>query len=97
MVDMGEVTDIRDVSASFMQAASAWVYFPEEVTVSVSDDGEHFDIINRQVFKTDTDKEYFINDCSWNGRARGRYVRYTATTSKDGGWIFTDEIVVNRK
>ncbi len=97
VVDMGEATDIRDVSASFMQAASAWVYFPEEVTVSVSDDGEHFDIINRQVFKTDTDKEYFINDCSWNGRARGRYVRYTATTSKDGGWIFTDEIIVNRK
>ncbi len=97
VVDMGVTTDIRDVSASFMQAASAWVYFPEEVTISVSDDGEHFDIINRQVFKTDTDKEYFINDCSWNGRARGRYVRYTATTSKDGGWIFTDEIVVNRK
>ncbi len=97
VVDMGATTDIRDVSASFMQAASAWVYFPEEVTVSVSDDGEHFDIINRQVYKTDTDKEYFINDCSWNGRARGRYVRFTATTSKDGGWVFTDEIVVNRK
>ena len=97
VVDMGAATDIHDVSATFMQAASAWVYFPEEVTISVSDDGEHFDIINRQVFKTDTDKEYFINDCGWNGRAHGRYVRYTATTSKDGGWVFTDEIVVNKK
>ena len=97
VVDMGAATDIHDVSATFMQAASAWVYFPEEVTISVSDDGEHFDIINRQVFKTDTDKEYFINECGWNGRAHGRYVRYTATTSKDGGWVFTDEIVVNKK
>lgn len=97
VVDMGAATDIHDVSATFMQAASAWVYFPEEVTISVSDDCEHFDIINRQVFKTDTDKEYFINDCGWNGRAHGRYVRYTATTSKDGGWVFTDEIVVNKK
>jgi hexosaminidase len=32
---------------------------------------------------------------AWNGEAKGRYIRYQARAGEEfGGWVFTDEIVV---
>lgn len=97
VIDMDSTVDIHDVAASFMQSVSAEVYAPEEVVISVSDDGEHFNIISRQVYKVDKSREFAIQDCSWHGTVRGRYVRYEARTGEKGGWIFTDEIIVNKQ
>jgi hexosaminidase len=36
-----------------------------------------------------------FTDISWQGEAKGRYVRYQAQAGSEfGGWIFTDEIIV---
>lgn len=97
VVDMDSTVDIRNVSAAFMQAASAEVYAPSEVVISVSDDGETFTELTRQTFTVDKSVDFFIRPCGWNGHARGRFVRYEARTGVDRGWLFTDEIIVNRK
>ena len=39
------------------------------------------------------DKVTFTN-FGWEGNAKGRYVRYQATSGKFGGFLFTDEVVI---
>ena len=52
---------------------------------------------NRLDVTIDMEKETPIRftDISWQGEAKGRYVRYQAQAGSEfGGWIFTDEIIV---
>lgn len=96
-IDLGEVTDIHEVSACFMQRNDQWIWMPREVVISISDDGEHFTEIHREGCDIDPNNpavlfQYF----TWQGKNRARYVRYHAIANgREGGWLFTDEVVVN--
>jgi len=97
-VDMGETTDLHSISAEFMQSAGAEIFSPAEIIISVSDDGTNFVQIDKESFSVSKEKDYFIKPYKWTGNAKGRYIRYQAhSDSKFGGWLFTDEIIVNPK
>lgn len=93
-LDLGRVQPIKSVSAVFMQAYGAWVFFPEEFKVSVSNDGTNFTEVYTATSEVNRDIQSGFRTLSWNGSKQARYVRVQGKTTMDGGWLFTDEIVV---
>lgn len=94
-IDLEAATAIHSVTAAFMQVIGAEVFLPASVTISVSDDGTNFTELKHQTFEVTKANPIKFTDISWEGNARGRYVRYQAKAGKEfGGWIFTDEIIV---
>ena len=104
IVDLGERTKFTEVTGSFLQAASSWIYLPEAMTVSISDDGEHFTEAGRVERQVDMGKlaelRYLF---TVRGNFDARYVRVvgvngiTPSGLKGAGqknWIFADEIFI---
>ena len=94
-IDMEKETPIHSITAAFMQVVGAEVFLPETVVISISDDGTHFTELRKQHFEVSKETPIRFTDISWQGEAKGRYVRYQAQAGSEfGGWIFTDEIIV---
>lgn len=94
-IDMETETTIRSVAADFMQVVGAEVFLPVAVVISISDDGTNFTELKNQTYEVDKENAIKFISVSWEGDAKGRYIRYQARAGKElGGWIFTDEIVV---
>lgn len=94
VIDMGEVTGIRQVSARFMQLTGPGVYQPGQVELLTSEDGLHF--TSRQVILTEISpetSELAFQDYVFNGEWQARYIQVKAT-EVNNGFIFTDEIVI---
>ena len=95
-VDLGETTDIHYIGVTFMQSKGAWVYMPDHVEISVSDDGLNFRSVAVIPNDISTDNEALlfktfgsVCDCS------ARFVRLVAAPGPVKEWLFTDEIVIN--
>ena len=94
-IDMEKETPIHSITAAFMQVVGAEVFLPETVIISISDDGINFTELQKQHFEVSKETPIRFTDISWQGEAKGRYVRYQAQAGSEfGGWIFTDEIIV---
>ena len=94
-IDMEKETPIHSITAAFMQVVGAEVFLPETVIISISDDGINFTELQKQHFEVSKENPIRFTDISWQGEAKGRYVRYQAQAGSEfGGWIFTDEIIV---
>ena len=93
-LDLGKRQSIKSVSAVFMQAYGAWVFFPEEFKVSVSDDGKNFTEVYTATSEVNRDIQSGFRTLEWKGAKQTRYIRVQGKTTMDGGWLFTDEIVV---
>jgi predicted alpha-1,2-mannosidase len=105
-VDMGEITRIRKVAATFLQDQRSWIFMPEKVEFSVSDnnlDFQTFAIIENST--SDSISEAVIWDFKKEGlKEKGRYIRMKAYNrgtcpewhvgAGDKAWIFIDEISV---
>ena len=93
-IDMEKETPIHSITAAFMQVVGAEVFLPETVIISISDDGINFTELQKQHFEVSKETPIRFTDISWQGEAKGRYVRYQAQAGSEfGGWIFTDEIL----
>ena len=94
-IDMEKETPSHSITAAFMQVVGAEVFLPETVVISISDDGINFTELQKQHFEVSKETPIRFTDISWQGEAKGRYVRYQAQAGSEfGGWIFTDEIIV---
>ena len=94
-IDMEKETPIHSITAAFMQVVGAEVFLPETVVISISDDGINFTELQKQHFEVSKETPIRFTDISWQGEAKGRYVRYQAQAGSEfGGWIFTGEIIV---
>ena len=96
VVDLGERQPVRRIAADFIQGFYADIWMPRAVEFSVSDDNEHFTplaTVGNDIpveFKQDCYREF-----GWTGQTEARYVRLKARhNGRPGGWIFTDEIIV---
>lgn len=100
-VDMGQETDLTDVRVAFMQSAGPEIYYPLDVTLSVSNDGENFTELRSEHTPFNTTPDYYIKEFQWKADAaapvKARYVRIHARQGEKGGWVFTDEIVINER
>lgn len=94
-VDLEQPTEIHSVTADFIQVVNPDVFIPEEVIISVSDDGRNFREVARMSHTVDKSAITDFKQFTWNGKEQARYVRYQARSGKThGGWVFTDEIII---
>lgn len=94
-VDMGAVTDLHRIAADFLQVVGPEVFLPIEVVISVSDDNTNFTELVKLTHEVQKSDAVVFKNYAWKGETKGRYVRYQARSGKEfGGWVFTDEIVV---
>ena len=94
IIDLGEVTDIRTISADFMQICGPGVFLPSQVNISASIDGEAFTqltSIDNNVVRND---EVTFKTFSWEGNTDARFIHFQAQRSDFGGFLFVDEIIV---
>ena len=84
-IDMEKETSIHSVTAAFMQVVGAEVFLPETVVISISDDGTHFTELRNQHFEVSKETPIRFTDISWQGEAKGRYVRYQAQAGSEFG------------
>ncbi len=93
-IDLEEEKEIKSIAADFMQLCEPGIYLPAEVEISASADSCTFHTlatIGHNVMRDDT---LSFKSYGWEGETKARYIRYRAIRGKQGGFMFTDEIVV---
>lgn len=95
VVDLGSVQSVSRVACDFMQSCGPEIFFPSAFIVSVSADGQQFTEVARTSYESAKTVLPDVRTCSWKGTAtEARYVRVQAEPSAFGGWVFTDEVVI---
>ena len=95
VIDMGEETEIHQVSSRFMQLTGPGVYQPGSVEILISSDGKTFTpcgIVATEVspaIDVLTFQTYTLN-----GAWKGRYLQVKASEVNKRKFIFLDEIVI---
>lgn len=104
VIDLMEVRSFTKINATFLQQYPSWIWLPEEVTYSVSDDAENFKEISKIKNDVSLEKpESFIKNFKAEfPPVNSRYVKVVAKNIKacppwhpgagDKAWIFADEI-----
>ena len=87
---------MKRIAADFMQGFYADIWMPRAVEISVSNDNKAYTML--ATVENDVPFD-FRQDCyrtfGWTGESQGRYIRLKAFhNGHPGGWIFTDEIIV---
>lgn len=106
IVDLGKIEKVQTISTGFLQDVKSWIWYPEYVEYSISDDGENFtSIANIKNTFSDSKEGAFIQDLSHQGNYSFRYLKIEAKYPGDcpdwhlgaGGksWIFMDEISID--
>ena len=93
-IDLGNEKELTSIAADFMQMCIPDVWFPAKVTILLSSDGETFKEIASIEHDVIRDEGLSFKNYGWEGKERGRFVRYRAECGPQRGWLFTDEIVV---
>lgn len=93
-IDLGESKAVKSIGADFMQICNPEIFMPAEVIVSISEDNENFEELTHINHEIVRDDALTFKNFAWKGEAKGRYIRYVARPGQYGGWLFTDEIVV---
>ena len=94
-IDLEKEEEVRAVHADFMQVVGPEIFLPAEIIISASTDGVNFAELTHLDNVVSKDSVICIKNYGWKGETRARYIRYQARADKNiGGWIFTDEIVV---
>ena len=95
IIDLEKETPIKEVNADFMQICGPGVFMPNQVIVSVSNDGKEFTELAKVDHQVVKDDAVTFKTFGWTGEATARYVRYQASHDKNfGGFLFVDEIVI---
>lgn len=104
-IDLGESKNINQLIVSFLHQSGAWIFLPEKISFSISNDGKSYTLIDSKtndiVEETKDDIYMFTGNIS----QKARYIKIHAKSIKtcpswhagNGGraWLFTDEIIIN--
>ncbi|WP_266171165.1 glycoside hydrolase family 20 protein [Dyella subtropica] len=100
-VDLGQVTEMHDISIGVLQQAESWVWWPSEVSFSVSDDQVHWQSLQTsKPAPAAAESQVQVQRVAYSAAQpfSARYVRVEMTRrpSLDGRqtWTFADEILV---
>lgn len=93
-IDLEKETRLTFIGADFMQLCEPGIYLPAEVTIDLSTDSLTFSTVAHITHNVVRDDTLSFRNYCWQGDTIARYIRYRATRGKQGGFMFTDEIVV---
>jgi len=107
VVDLGEIQEIHELSAGFLQEQKSWIWMPDYVEFSVSENGSDFTGLSR--IENDVNEKAdggIIKEFGKKGlQLKGRYVKVFAKNKSvcpewhvgagNKAWVFVDEISVN--
>ncbi len=92
-IDLEQNKPLHTIRMNFLQNANAWIWFPKEVHIFVSNGEEEYREIATLPNRVSRDTEGTIfQPFVWKGKANARYIRIKAPAN--GGWLFLDEVVV---
>jgi hexosaminidase len=104
-IDLGEEKSFSKVKVGVLQAYGAWIFYPTEVVVEVSKNGEDFKklgVVKNKVSPSSQDAQ--IQDLIVRKKSKAQYIRVTAKNigvcpkghSGEGepAYLFVDEIIV---
>ncbi|AEE18660.1 GH92 family glycosyl hydrolase [Dokdonia sp. 4H-3-7-5] len=107
-LDLGKTQTITSIETAFLQDQRSWIFYPTEVTLLTSMDGENFEIYHQEeIDAASRDEDIAIK--SIKGIQQGTQARYIKLIAKTLGdlpewhlgfpyqgksWVFVDEIVV---
>lgn len=95
-IDLDSITELHSIEADFIQVVGPEVFLPCEVIISVSNDGKQFTELLHIRRQAERNPAVDFKKYGWQGKTQARYVRYQARAGKTyGGWIFTDEVIIN--
>ncbi len=95
VIDLEKTENIRRVSTDFMQMCGPEIFYPSSFTVSVSTDGKTFKEVYNIQNPSKKTIQPDVRTFEWKGHSvKARYVRLQAEPSSFGGWLFTDEVIV---
>ncbi|MFO7446442.1 MAG: DUF4838 domain-containing protein [Ignavibacteriaceae bacterium] len=106
VIDLQQTTEIKKVSADFLQIIFSWIFLPEQVEISISDDGNNFKNISviKNPHPLNKDGAFIHTFAAEFDPIKTRYIKVKAKSIKTcprwhpgyplEAWIFTDEIVV---
>lgn len=91
-VDLESIQNIRYIGGEFMQITGPGVWFPEQVIISVSDDGKNFNQLKEITHTKKNSDGLSFKTYAWEGSTAARYIRFQSKATE--GCQFLDEIVV---
>jgi hexosaminidase len=106
IIDLGKVDSIMSVSATFLQVAASWIFMPDTVIISLSQDNKRYHSINeiRNDVPKKTDRPVIKQFSQGFPKTRARYIKVRAVSphvcpawhegAGESCWLFVDEIVV---
>lgn len=106
IVDLEVLTEIKKISADFMQYPLAWIFLPIQVEYFISNDGKIFTKVGTIFNRTPQDKGkvFLQNFAAQFQTIKTRYIKIKAESVKlcpdwhrgagQPAWIFVDEIIV---
>ena len=108
VIDLGEITNISNVSTAFLQVVNHLVFFPLDVSFFSSVDGKNYTLLKRVRNKQPLTKESKVNDIQYfNAKFPEVKVRYIKIKARNmntppiwhhgtglPSWIFIDEVQV---
>ena len=93
-LDLGKVMDVRRVAMDFFQSAGPEIYLPSSFRIAAVDEaGQETELVTR----SETTVRHTlpsVETWGWQGEIRTRYLHIQANSGPLGGWLFTDEIIV---
>lgn len=93
VIDLGQTTSIQRVQINFEQNTSSEIFFPKEVAISFSGDGEKYGLPKTMYHHHAPVGEFDIKRCTWeNMHEEARFIKVEATANN--GWLFIDEVEV---
>jgi hypothetical protein len=98
VLDLGSVQEVSQVGAGFLQDMGSWIWMPPRVEFELSLDGKSFEpavTIANDV--SEKQEGVVIRDFVKTIPSRqARYIRVRAVNLRTEGWVFIDEILINR-
>ena len=108
VIDLGKIMEFNYVGAEFLQDLNSWIFYPEHVSISVSENGKTYK--ESAVFDQPADpslKQFIRESGETIPLTKARYVKFYARGLKTcpewhighGGksWIFVDELIVDKR
>ncbi|HSL54644.1 MAG TPA: glycoside hydrolase domain-containing protein, partial [Pyrinomonadaceae bacterium] len=98
MLDLGNVQDVSSVGAGFLQDMGSWIWMPARVEIELSMDGRSFSpAISIENDVSEEQEGVIIRDFVKSiPLQKARYIRIRAVNLRAEGWVFVDEIIINR-